>query len=506
MVLDRSSSSIFGLPGLSFSEVKQLVEATSSFLSLEFDGDAVSSSVGEGQKGRFLVARKPLKAGDVLLSERPIFHGGIDALKSTKVYLQSFLEKLEEGSEVDEEDFKDDCLHPRSPLVDAIADVIQTREWSCDAKLEEVQRNKATLRLRQLGSLWRAAVSEPVPEGVAQDILKILRLDLKELVTEEELQKILHIFGSNRFGSAGEQLDLMFAGSMFEHSCAPNCFVGTWHTSSASSADQPRTYRALRDIAEGEALSIDYLLLPDGYLPASGRAEILSRWGFACTCPRCTSLPELERSFFCESCRSPELCPRGPGGAENKMLTCRSCGKDAEASYAGRCFAREAFLKSCASGGSNEATAAESNEDEEGNNLLSQFHYIVFHALWTDVIQDDTLQLEDLEAATVSLEALIQGVARLYGSEKHPLLLELNHLGAELTQDDVEAQKNFLEREHAVLLEFYPEEASRQDAEIMSMVQRNRPANAPDDFDEMRVPERTGEDSAQQNLSLGEMD
>lgn len=46
------------------------------------------------------------------------------------------------------------------------------------------------------------------------------------------------------------------AGSIFEHSCLPNCFLGP--------PSDPQSYRALRDISEGEPLSIDYLNFPGG--------------------------------------------------------------------------------------------------------------------------------------------------------------------------------------------------------------------------------------------------
>jgi len=90
-------------------------------------------------------------------------------------------------------------------------------------------------------------------------------------------------------------IHLLFAGSMFEHSCLPNCFLGTWDS---DSIDTLQTYRALRDIAEGEALTIDYMGFPQGYCAVSARAQAFQKWGFICSCPRCVELPEVERSYF----------------------------------------------------------------------------------------------------------------------------------------------------------------------------------------------------------------
>lgn len=66
---------------LSFEEVCQTVEKESSKLKLEMDAH------GEGPqcKGRYLVASCALKAGDVILSELPLFEGNTDAKKSEKV-------------------------------------------------------------------------------------------------------------------------------------------------------------------------------------------------------------------------------------------------------------------------------------------------------------------------------------------------------------------------------------------------------------------------------------
>ena len=78
------------------------------------------------------------------------------------------------------------------------------------------------------------------------------------------------------------------AGSMFEHASMPNCFLYSG------------TYRALRAIPEGEALSIDCFHFPSG--PREG-----------------SDLPEVQRSFVCPQCREPELCPVRPGSVSEEL-------------------------------------------------------------------------------------------------------------------------------------------------------------------------------------------
>merc|ERR1719265_1909484 len=100
----------------------------------------------------------------------------------------------------------------------------------------------------------------------------------------------MRAISSNRYSGIEGQLDLMFAGSMFEHSCAPNCFAGNW----SRTANQPRLYRALCNIEPGDTLSISYIQLP-------------------------------------------ELCPLH-AHAELHELQCRACGHTADETYAKRCL------------------------------------------------------------------------------------------------------------------------------------------------------------------------
>ncbi|CAJ1365451.1 unnamed protein product [Effrenium voratum] len=453
---EQAAATAFGQEvgeALSLQEVRSLVEEASQKLRLE----------AAGKKGRYLVAKCALKAGEVILSERPLFEGDVEAKRSRKVYSKAFLEKLnprspEDQDDAEDNDFEADCFHPRSPLMDCIASVLLCKQ-QVSASAEE-ERDKASLKLRQLGALCRSASKAEHRECV-EDLWGALLPELQAATSQEELSCILQTLSSNRFGHGNHSIQLMFAGSMFEHSCLPNCFLGTWPSSTGKS-----TYRALRDIAEGEALSIDYLNFPAGYCPASARAQALAEWSFSCRCPRCQELPEVERSFLCPTCAQPELCPSRPGGS----LQCLCCGQVPEAAYAARCLQREEELLRP---GSESPAKAGIKSDEE--NLLGHRHHLVFQALWQDVEQGPPDEEEEPSAFPKILEALIDGISKVCREDLHPTLLNLYHMAAIATSDDLQAQKTFLEREHTILRRFYPEEAQRQDAEIMSLVQCNGP-------------------------------
>jgi len=360
------------------------------------------------------------------------------------------------------EDPDEDCFHPRSPLVDCLAGILLAKRQALRGE-DKAERERAASRVRQATALCNGGrLTAPVPDSWAADLLGVLRPELRELTSEDEIHGFLHTLSINRFGSADSQLDLMFAGSMFEHSCVPNCFVGTWR---GAAPEQARLYRALCDIAEGEALAIDYLLLPDGYRPAAGRAELLGRWGFACSCPRCTTLPEVTRCFVCPACQRPELCPRRPG--PDAELACLACGKAAEAAYAQRCLAVEAALY--AGAGEDEEAPELGDEAEQ---LLGRLHHAAFAGAWLQMLQGPSeATAEGLAEYREAVELLVDGTCRLYGNPKHPHLLDLYHVLAELEHGNLDGQRHFLELERSVLRRYYPEEAEKQDDEIMTLVQ-----------------------------------
>ena len=197
-----------------------------------------------------------------------------------QVYSEAFLEKLHAK---EEEDFEEDCFHPRSPLMDCVAAVLLCKLEVLENREGKENWEQAALNLCKFCALCRSPVQSTTDhKECVEDLWGALKPDLQKITSQEELSHIIQILSSNRFGHGGSSMQLMFAGSMFEHSCMPNCFLGTW----ASSENSPQTYRALRDIEKGEALSIDYLNFPSGYCPVSVRAQSFQNWGFTCHCSR----------------------------------------------------------------------------------------------------------------------------------------------------------------------------------------------------------------------------
>lgn len=87
--------------------------------------------------------------------------------------------------------------------------------------------------------------------------------------------------------------------SLMEHSCAPNCNFST--------TGRELQILALRPIAAGENLSIDYGM--GLYRPVSARREGLRRsHGFTCFCVACTQHPDRSRAFTCPTVVNGQPC------------------------------------------------------------------------------------------------------------------------------------------------------------------------------------------------------
>lgn len=446
---------------------------------------------GDTDAGRYLVARRTIKTGEVLLSEIPIFHGTPEGNYSRDVYTDEFLKQgslAEDGFAVGS-----DAFHPCSPVVDCIANIMLAKHHadanSCsdgvDPKIQD-KSNNARYRLRQFNTLCRSAVNQMLPE-CAGDIYGVLKPEMQRLTSKEELADQLQVLSSNRFGGEDDQMDVMFIGSMFEHSCEPNVFVADAWQLETTSTIAPREYRSSRDIARGEALSIDYLLLPRTYLSAAKRRPFLAGWGFSCVCARCTRKPDLTRAFVCPSCQLHELCPCKPPLPQNdagigtclEELNCRACGKAADAEFSKRCLVAEKAAVSAFSSTVDENLEQAQEELEKSEGLIGRFHYVRFEIAWACWAEGAHLSLDNRIVEQRSLvDYLIESLRRLWGSDVHPQLLQLYHARAMLTPDDINSQRCFLDLECATIRRFFPEEADRQDAEALHMVQRRGPMNA----------------------------
>jgi hypothetical protein len=133
---------------------------------------------------------------------------------------------------------------------------------------------------------------------------------------------------------------------------------------------------AIRDISEGERISIDYG--NNFYHPTADRVESLSEsYKFICNCPECLG-PDKKRSFVCGRCRVGIICPVGSGLSpddDDSFSTCQSCGNTPDLSYRKLCLAKEAQYKA-----DPPVTVAQINHISTDEKILHQSHYLIFWA------------------------------------------------------------------------------------------------------------------------------
>ena len=103
---------------------------------------------------------------------------------------------------------------------------------------------------------------------------------------------------------------------------------------------------AIRDIAEGERISIDYG--NNFYHPTADRVESLQEsYGFTCVCPTCQG-PDRKRAFVCRSCYNGIVCPIGMGSnieSDSSFSSCNSCGSAPDRAYRQLCLSKEEQYK-----------------------------------------------------------------------------------------------------------------------------------------------------------------
>ena len=149
----------------------------------------------------------------------------------------------------------------------------------------------------------------------------------------EDFTDSFHISGSGEHGYFIPSLrwrrlqGLFPCKDLIEHSCQPNCLMVTGvvasarpshsrdlHSSCNDDDDILTEVLPLREIKEGERLSISYLPYWRLLWPTELRRWALwNGWGFVCGCIRCVGAArEVSMSFNCPLCGSDDLCPEGP--------------------------------------------------------------------------------------------------------------------------------------------------------------------------------------------------
>lgn len=438
-----------GCTPLILEEVKRLVESSQPAVVVSETSD----------KGRVLIAKRALNSGEVVVRELPLYRGNSTSKQCKQVFNDDFMALLN-AEDREEDDVIEDGLDPESPLMDCISSILLSKSKAMKSE-SKADAARDTLRLRQMDTLCYTSL-DSVPDGAPDEIFECLQPEFQELTSRKEIYRMLHVLSSNRFGTRVGNLEVMFAGSLFEHSCKPNCFYGTWDTDDTTSWT-PRSFRALGEVPEGTPLSIDYLLLPDNYAPTNMRQDELSKWNFVCTCERCCSMPELTRAFVCPACGKGELCPAKPNADDT--FVCLSCFKVADAETVSRCLAIEA-----------EFIETRRPPPIRGHEVLSRYHWLSFSGAWRHFMNPDAWMDVPTKANVLVCHLLIDCISRLYGTQKHPCLVEIyNELAKLYGSDDLDNQSYFLAMEHEALEACYPEESCRQDKEALAMCQRQGP-------------------------------
>ena len=179
------------------------------------------------------------------------------------------------------------------------------------------------------------AAHESTCKEAARDMME--RALLPDKVQKSDLQAVAHLIGALNANS--HELESIGGSALFgnacrlEHACGPNCaFITSPRAPGDEGLDPTRVVchvKALRDIAAGEYLSIDYISLP--FAPRHIRRQRLAEvYEFDCACAVCASPNELDRAraVTCASCGTSQCCPRYAGAGSDNILemACAACG------------------------------------------------------------------------------------------------------------------------------------------------------------------------------------
>ncbi|RLN57389.1 hypothetical protein BBJ28_00002699 [Nothophytophthora sp. Chile5] len=194
--------------------------------------------------------------------------------------------------------------------------------------------------------------------------------------SDQQMATLIDVLNTNsheleNLGGSG----LFLSACRMEHNCVPNCSFTTF--------DATLWMTAIRPIAPGDALSIDYGNF--FYRPTPERqASMLESYGFVCTCEACVSLPDTTRAVRCPAaaCAQGVMLPypvRSNVPGQQKLefeWRCQSCGKIADAAERTRILSAELDLLE---NGFPESLAEVDAVVSRG--VLHERHYLLFWAL-----------------------------------------------------------------------------------------------------------------------------
>lgn len=285
--------------------------------------------------------------------------------------------------------------------------------------------------------LWDLAGDPLRWEASAAWLWGLLHQDLQDRLGRDNFNKLFAIVATNAHAGSTGRAGLYHLGSFAEHSCAPSSYKEVLDQDVASNSARlaaaavvgspsgsgspacrfelhPVTrlqlvVRALRDLDEGEFVSISYI---EEHLPTWKRRELLlNGYGFTCACDRCEHLPEVVCCFLCPSCRDGPCVAAVPildQGFNGSLFRCENCGYTVSEDVV-RAFAM---------------AESEDVDSEIAQRLLHSFHYKKFHKFLYN-----TDRIHPVERLKV-LEQLTDAQFRLTPHDANPLLGHLNELSA----------------------------------------------------------------------------
>ncbi|XP_018021848.1 histone-lysine N-methyltransferase ASHR1 [Hyalella azteca] len=290
------------------------------------------------QLGRYLVATKDLKAGDVLLKEDPLVVSPLEPL--TFVCLGCYKPMSDKnrcsrcgwpvcGPQCEElPQHVDECriissrgrcdsltLNDYKAILSIRCSSLKENPEKLQ-KLMEFQTHEAERRLNKMFMQT---------EGEILSTLKKIRFDYKSQGKDDNLQAfVAHVMGTinvNGFeipSASAELMGLYPIAAFLEHSCSPN----TKHKFSSS---HQLVLKAAVDIKEGEHVTTTYTKLSWG--TSARRKDLLENKYFLCCCKRCSDATEYGTFFSalkCKECKDGYCLPDKPLES-NSQWTCDSC-------------------------------------------------------------------------------------------------------------------------------------------------------------------------------------
>jgi len=437
---------------------------------------------------RCLIATTSFASGSVIIEETPLATGHYGGPTARQVLLKELADLREEDITRDE-----DAVHPNSTLCDCICSVLyderqrllgekrneekngerEDGEWreshgGAKNSLENESRTTGAAAapmsktMQKIATLCRDGKLENQHAGT--ELFQCLRPEFQTVCSPEVLVDVVNAIIINRFSSSSG-LDLMFYGSMLEHSCAPNIFCGDY-----DACQTTRKFRALGRINAGERLKIDYLSLPNTYLPTEQRRFLLQSWGFHCGCSRCEDPEEKVRVFTCPAC--------GADAIFAITWRCYGCGKATDQEFGDLCLKAE--------------EEAEKKEDCWRTRVgpLGKFHYRFFQSAYSQVISAEEEELPvDRDAfdfvfnailwiytpIEVYLEAHPQGRPDDFNAVPidrlviKPFAVNFAHTLAE-NEVDLDKQRQFLTVERIGMDQYFPDILRKQDEEMWKLL------------------------------------